>query len=37
MTALANPGSMDGFKLAIYGAGCPLPGGHDEFKDYLTK
>jgi len=25
-----NPGSMDGFELAIHGTGYPLPGGYDE-------
>jgi hypothetical protein len=25
-----NPGSRDGFELAIHGAGYPLPGGYDE-------
>ena len=32
-----NPGPMDGFKLTIHGTGCPLPGGHDELADNLTK
>jgi len=32
-----NPGPMDGFKLAIHGTGYPLPGGHDELTDNLTK
>jgi hypothetical protein len=32
-----NPGPMDGFMLAIHGTGCPLPGGHDELADNLTK
>ena len=25
-----NPGAMDGFKLAIHGAGYPVPVGYDE-------
>jgi hypothetical protein len=32
-----NPGSMDGFKLAILGTGYPLPGGYDELVHNLTK
>jgi len=32
-----NPGSMDGFVLAIHGTGYPLPGGYDEFAHNLTK
>ena len=32
-----NPGPMDGLTLAIHGTGCPLPGGHDELSDNLTK
>jgi hypothetical protein len=32
-----NPGSMDGFKLAILGTGYPLPGGYDELLHNLTK
>jgi hypothetical protein len=26
----ANPGFMDGLNLTVHGAGCPLPGGHDD-------
>ena len=32
-----NPACMDSSELAIHGTGCPLPGGHDEFSDNLTK
>jgi len=32
-----NPGSMDGFELAIHGTGYPLPGGYDELEHNLTK
>jgi len=32
-----NPGSMDGFELAIHGTGYPLPGGYDELAHNLTK
>jgi len=32
-----NPGSMDGFKLTIYGTGYPLPGGYDELTYNLIK
>jgi hypothetical protein len=32
-----KPEPKDGFKLAIPGSGCLLPGGHDELADYLGK
>ena len=32
-----NPGSMNGFELAIHGTGYPLPGGYDELEHNLTK
>jgi hypothetical protein len=32
-----NPGSMDGFELAIHGSGYPHPGGYDELLGNLTK
>jgi len=36
-TAIANPGSMDGFKLAIHGTGYMLPGGYDDLNINVTK
>ena len=32
-----NPGPRDELKIAVLGAGCPLPGEHDEVSDNLTK
>jgi hypothetical protein len=32
-----NPGSMDGFELAIHGTGYPLPGGYDGLTYNLAK
>jgi hypothetical protein len=32
-----NPGSMDGFELAIHGSGYPHPGGYDGLFGNLTK
>ena len=32
-----NPGSVDGFELAILATGYPLPGGFDQLKPNLTK